>query len=540
MKRFILLLAAIALAATLAMGQAPAGFYYTAAIYQNGRPVANRDVAIEITLKDNRGSSLLGPKSYAARTDAAGIVNILVEDEGNALLTMDWSNGVTIHPAVTIDGGTKTPLAPVKLAAVPYALNAVAGMTIKAPESFPTDEPLFAVKDSDGTPIFEVTRNGVFLNVNDSEATRGPRGGFAVNSRSRGNLMALNNGSASFNVDDASGTRGPRGGFAVNLITSENGQTREGEAGAKAPQPLMSLSENESYFSLSSCGGIDNQFTLRDRCNDNTPIFGVTNQGTIVANQTTVKNGAGNIITSKTELKYMGSTAPINRWTPVWHPYISLKDDPNSPNVPSSYTIQLTDEKYKKLVEVTDIKTILNGKPQIVKGLKLRGSLEDALEFAEENPGPSGPLTCAFNVNILYDKTHQQPGAFESNVPVRCDFTPLFNDTKQITHMEIRVNMSNVQEEMRKIEFRSQGVILNAALLSEDYSIDKVEGDLEGMKLRIEPSTQNGENTAVIVFPKEELQKIIPPSPKTKEGKIWLKNNRDEEGFINVEIQFLP
>ena len=51
---------------------------------------------------------------------------------------------------------------------------------------------------------------------------------------------------------------------------------------------------------------------------------------------------------------------------------------------------------------------------------------------------------------------------------------------------------------------------------------------------------QNGENTAVIVFPKEELQKITPPSPKTKEGKIRLKNNRDEEGFINVEIQFLP
>ena len=540
MQRFILLLAAIALTATLAMGQAPAGFYYTAAIYQNGRPVANRDVAIEITLKDNRGSSLLGPKSYAARTDAAGIVNILVEDEGNALLTMDWSNGVTIHPAVTIDGGAKTPLAPVKLAAVPYALNAVAGMTIKAPESFPTDEPLFAVKDSDGTPIFEVTRNGVFLNVNDSEATRGPRGGFAVNSRSRGNLMALNNGSASFNVDDASGTRGPRGGFAVNLITSENGRTRKGEAGTKAPQPLMSLSENESYFSLSSCGGIDNQFTLRDRCNDNTPIFGVPNQGTIVANQTTVKSGAGNIVTSKTELKYMGSTAPINRWTPVWHPYISLKDDPNGPNVPSSYTIELTDEKYKKLVEVTDIKTILNGKPQIVKGLKLKGSLEDALKFAEENPGPSGPLTCAFNVNILYDKTHQQPGAFESNVQVRCDFTPLFNDKEQITHMEIRVIMSNVQEEVRKIEFRSQGVILNAALLTDGYSIDETEGALEGMRLKIVPSTQNGEQTAAIIFPKEELQKITPSSPTKKEGKIWLKNKRGEKGFIHVEIQFLP
>lgn len=540
MQRFILLLAAIALTATLAMGQAPAGFYYTAAIYQNGRPVANRDVAIEITLKDNRGSSLLGPKSYAARTDAAGIVNILVEDEGNALLTMDWSNGVTIHPAVTIDGGAKTPLAPVKLAAVPYALNAVAGMTIKAPESFPTDEPLFAVKDSDGTPIFEVTRNGVFLNVNDSEATRGPRGGFAVNSRSRGNLMALNNGSASFNVDDASGTRGPRGGFAVNLITSENGRTREGAAGTKAPQPLMSLSENESYFSLSSCGGIDNQFTLRDRCNDNTPIFGVTNQGTIVANQTTVKSGAGNIITSKTELKYMGSTAPINRWTPVWHPYISLKDDPNGPNVPSSYTIKLTDEKYKELVEVTDIKTILNGKPQIVKGLKLRGSLEDALKFAEANPGPSGPLTCAFNVNILYDQTHQQPGAFESNVQVRCDFTPLFNNKKQITHMEIRVNMSNVQEEVRKIELGSQGVILNAALLTDGYSIDETEGALEGMRLKIVPSTQNGEQTAAIIFPKEELQKITPSSPTKKEGKIWLKNKRGEKGFIHVEIQFLP
>ena len=235
----------------------------------------------------------------------------------------------------------------------------------------------------------------------------------------------------------------------------------------------------------------------------------------------------------------MGSTAPINRWTPVWHPYISLKDDPNGPNVPSSYTIKLTDEKYEELVEVTDIKTILNGKPQIVKGLKLRGSLEDALEFAEKNPGPSGSLTCAFNVNILYDQTHQQPGAFESNVPVRCDFTPLFNDKKQITHMEIRVTMSNVQEEVRKIEFNSQGVILNAALLSEGYSIDKVEGGLEGMKLRIEPSMQNGENTAVIVFPKEELQKITPLSPKTKEGKIWLKNKRGEKGFIDVEIRFL-
>ena len=97
MKRFILLLAAIALAATLAMGQAPAGFYYTAAIYQNGRPVANRDVAIEITLKDNRGSSLLGPKSYTARTDAAGLVNFAhvpldgVETRTRATRSSPWT-----------------------------------------------------------------------------------------------------------------------------------------------------------------------------------------------------------------------------------------------------------------------------------------------------------------------------------------------------------------------------------------------------------------------------------------------------------------
>lgn len=446
MKRFITFLTALLIVPIWAMAQAPTGFYYTAAIYQNGKPVSSQNVTVQITLKNNAGQQLFGPKDFSTQTDATGVVNVLISDESNALLTMDWSNGVTIHPSVSINGGTMTPLSPVNLAAVPYAMNAVAGMTIKFPKNFPADKPLFAVQDADGKAIFEVTRNGVTINVNDADATRGPRGGFAVNMLSR----------------------------------QQSGMSTRAE-GSTSSTPLMSISADESFFTLSSCDKVNSLFTLRDRCNNNVPIFGITNGGTIVSNDTIVVKAAGNIQTASAKLAFSNKTLAITQWNQVWHPYLKFTKYPDQGFATTGYDIEVQGVG-KDLVEVADVKTVLNGKVQMVKGLKLKVSIDEAKRIV------STPTTAShqgdFSITLKYSTDAAEPGkVIKCNIDVSYDFdsnTP--NEPQRIGDADFSCHPNEIQTE---VLVRS---LPNVGFLTGGYSITKVDGDISGWSVKVVPT----------------------------------------------------
>ena len=540
MKRFITFLTALLIVPIWAMAQAPTGFYYTAAIYQNGKPVSSQKVTVQITLKNNAGQQLFGPKTFPTQTDAAGVVNVLISDESNALLTMDWSNGVTIHPSVSINGGTMTPLNPVNLAAVPYAMNAVAGMTIKSPENFPADKPLFAVQDADGKAIFEVTRNGVTINVNDADATRGPRGGFAVNSRSRGTLMELNNGSASFNIYGGENVRSPRGGFAVNLLSrQQSGMSTRGEE-SPSSTPLMSISADESFFTLSSCDKVNSLFTLRDRCNDNKPIFGITNGGTIVSNDTVVVKAAGNIQTASAKLACNSGSPAITPWNQAWHPYVTFAANPGKGYATTGYDIEVTGIG-KDLVEVVDVKTVLNGKVQTVKGLKLKVSIDEATRIINSTAAAAGQGN--FLVNLKPSGAPTTAGnPFAKDIRVYCNFES--SNPQRIGSVDLGCRTGRLQTDVFVYS------LPNVGFLTDGYNggeVTKVEGDFEGWSVKVVPTMEDivpGQRESVtLTLPKdklEEIMKSIQPgtSSQVKSGKVWLKNSKGEEGYIEGAVSF--
>lgn len=522
------------------MAQAPTGFYYTAAIYQNGKPVSSQNVTVQITLKNNAGQQLFGPKDFSTQTDAMGVVNVLISDESNALLTMDWSNGVTIHPSVSINGEAMTPLSPVNLAAVPYAMNAVAGMTIKSPKNFPTDKPLFAVQDADGKAIFEVTRNGVTINVNDADATRGPRGGFAVNSRSRGTLMELNNGSATFNISDGGNLRGPRGGFAVNMLSrQQSGMSTRGEE-SPSSTPLMSISADESFFTLSSCDKVNSLFTLRDRCKNNVPIFGITNSGTIVAKDTVVVNATNNILTASAKLACNNGSPEITPWNQAWHPYVTFEKHSNNEFATTGYDIDVQGIG-QQLVKVVDVKTVLNDKVQMVKGLKLKVSIDEAIRIINSTAVASGQGQ--FLVNL---KPAAGPNAF-ARIQVKCNFnnnTPSEPQKIGDAYFTCRPNDLQTEELVQSLP--------NVGFLTDGYNggkVTRVEGDLAGWSVKVVPTMEGivpGQREGVtLTLPKDKLEEImnsIQPGgtvSQEKKGKVWLKNSEGKEGYIEASVSFI-
>lgn len=355
MKKFMFTLACVLMGTLALLAQAPTGFYYSAAIYKAGKPVAGTDVQIAITLttSEKGGTPLYEQAAQKITTDAAGMVNVPIEGEG--LRTMDWSQGVWVHPTVTIGSDSPVALAAVKLAAVPYAMNGVAGMTIRAPKGTAPDAVLFQVQNEKGEPILKVTPSSVDIITDDSQvSTRGPRGGFAVGRRNGDGTvsqrMSVNDG-VSFLVDGGDG-RGPRGGFAVSM----RGTTR----GDEDAVPLFSLNALESFLTVGGCGMINSVFSLRDRCNEYAPVMQVGNDGQVAAKNKEITTD-------------MLQTTPMHEWLVesrpdtimdwferYWYPMVGRKEVTGVDWLPNSeYTIEFV-KTDKAIVDLFDKKELVN------------------------------------------------------------------------------------------------------------------------------------------------------------------------------------
>jgi hypothetical protein len=136
MKKLILTFLASLLPLCL-MSQAPDYFYYQAMLRdQNGNPMANRDVALQVELLRDR---IDGPSIYLerheVRTNEFGLVNLKIGDT-DFFSEIDWGTG-PFYLSISVDGvhmGTS------QLLSVPYALYARNTGNVDDGDPDPTNE----------------------------------------------------------------------------------------------------------------------------------------------------------------------------------------------------------------------------------------------------------------------------------------------------------------------------------------------------------------------------------------------------------------
>ncbi len=260
----------------------PSSFNYQALIYANGGVVADKDIKMRLTLQDSKGKAYL-EEEHTVRTSNTGFVSVEVGSKNpDAVREIPWELSLYVKAEVALEGTNYISLgAPVKMAAVPYALYARTANVIRSTGT--EDEPIFQVQNSKGIPVFSVYEDGVRFNVSDvPEGLRRPRGGFAVRSFHRGNdgsyaltdRMTLQDGGANFFVDGSNSLRRPRGGFVVATLKSlRGGELRE-------TSPLFQVTDRATYFTIDKCES-KSTFQIRDREKLDEVIMNFTEKGEI-------------------------------------------------------------------------------------------------------------------------------------------------------------------------------------------------------------------------------------------------------------------
>ena len=263
----------------------PTGFNYQALIYADGKPVAEKEVKLRITLQDENTPYLV--EEHTAKTTNTGWVEILVGSKKPAdMENVPWEKNLYVKVEVDLGVGNYILLGqPVKMEPVPYALVARTAPIIKG--NGDKETPIFQVRNSQDLPIFTVYEDAISMNVAEQVAgTRRPRGGFAVKSFSnnvRGtNLttrLAMDDGAFSIYVDPV--TRRPRGGFAVKTLKTSRGDSQNTET-------LFSMDERSTYFTIDQCQ-VGSTFQFRDR-NEESKIIMNIKDGYIQTPQGSNKN----------------------------------------------------------------------------------------------------------------------------------------------------------------------------------------------------------------------------------------------------------
>ena len=258
----------------------PTGFNYQAMIYLEGKPVVNTEVALQLTLQDDKGIAYLVEK-HKVKTSPTGMVDVMVGSQSpNEITNVPWEKALSVKVEVDIAGGTNyTQLGVVKLAPVPYALHAFSAPLIRGTGD--KENPIFQVQNSMGLPIFSVYEDAVRFNVSENEeGLRRPRGGFAIRSVHRGadgalqlaNRFEFADGRVDIYVDPA--LRRPRGGFAIHTQLMGRNNTKP------TTTPLFTMNDRSTLFTIDNCE-VGSVFQFRDRKDNNNVVMNFTQGGNI-------------------------------------------------------------------------------------------------------------------------------------------------------------------------------------------------------------------------------------------------------------------
>ncbi len=252
----------------------PQGFNYQALAHQDGNPLANTGLDVEISIiQGTPGGNTVFTESHDVTTNDQGLFSLIIGDGSpilSSLEAIDWGSGnyfLSVKFKKSTDGNFLSPDI-VKLQSVPYALFAESSKGIGWEKNSDTiysltnvaigtsepsgselavkgldinsEQPLFEVKRNDGVPVFAVYNDGVMVFVNEN--SKGTKGGFAVggyNSAAKGvtnEYLRVTPDSVRIYVND-NPAKGLKGGFAVGGYNS----------GKSEPFEFMSLTP-ENYF----------------------------------------------------------------------------------------------------------------------------------------------------------------------------------------------------------------------------------------------------------------------------------------------------
>jgi len=227
------LLMALALSARISNSQTPQGFNYQAVIRNgSGTPIANQNISLQVTLQRASGTAYY-TEQKSVTSNAQGVVAYNV-GSGVATYgqfdTIPWRYGdfyikVEIDPA---GGTTYTQMGvPTKIESVPYALYADNTKEVTSLATAGDDDPIFVVKNKTGQIVFAVYQTGVRVYVEDSQITKGVRGGFAIGgltnqSKGQQEYFRITADSARIYVKENPTVKGVRGGFAIGGLTNQS------------------------------------------------------------------------------------------------------------------------------------------------------------------------------------------------------------------------------------------------------------------------------------------------------------------------------
>ena len=228
-----LLLMVLALCANISLSQTPQGFTYQAIIRNgSGTPIANQNVSLQITLQRASGTAYYTERK-SLTSNPQGVVNYNI-GSGVATYgqfdTIPWRYG-DFYIKVEIDptgGTTYTQMGePTKIESVPYALYAENAKEIVSLSTAGDDDPIFVVRNKAGQIVFAVYQTGVRVYVEDSQITKGVRGGFAIGgltnqSKGQQEYFRITADSARIYVKEIPTAKGVRGGFAIGGLTNQS------------------------------------------------------------------------------------------------------------------------------------------------------------------------------------------------------------------------------------------------------------------------------------------------------------------------------
>jgi len=100
-------------------------------------------------------------------------------------------------------------------------------LQVASPTTAGTDDPIFEVRNKDGNVVFGVYQGGVRIYVEDSQITKGVRGGFAIGgltnqSKGQQEYFRITPDSARIYIKETPTAKGVRGGFAIGGLTNQS------------------------------------------------------------------------------------------------------------------------------------------------------------------------------------------------------------------------------------------------------------------------------------------------------------------------------
>jgi hypothetical protein len=228
-KTFLKIVALFAVvAATTSSVSAQGSFAYQAVIRDaKGDLVSDADVNMKFSLSE-KDKPAVYVETQKAKTNKFGNISVMVGSgsvvDGNFNEVPWHTMAVWMKVEVDVKGGNNfVTVGEIQLQAVPYANYAASAGSLVQENGGDPKAPIFSVKDDEGNLVFAVYNDGVKVYVDDTDASKAVRTGFAVSGRKAAkdgetnDYFVVNGKGTQVYVDeDTTSGKAVRTGFAVS------------------------------------------------------------------------------------------------------------------------------------------------------------------------------------------------------------------------------------------------------------------------------------------------------------------------------------